>query len=97
MVRQGKYADNYFFSNRKLIFKILQLAEIGKKRKIPLHMDGARIFNAAVYLNVPVTRITRDFTTVQFCFSKGLGAPVGSMLVGPRDLILKLVFFAKLI
>lgn len=54
-------------------------------------MDGARIFNAAVYLNLPVSKITEKFDSVQFCFSKGLGAPVGSMLVGTKNLIYKLV------
>ncbi len=48
------------------------------------HLDGARIFNAAAVLGVPVAELTRGFTTVMFCLSKGLGAPVGSMLVGSR-------------
>ena len=47
--------------------------------------DGARIFNAAAALNRPVTKLTAGFDTVMFCLSKGLGAPVGSMLVGSRD------------
>lgn len=49
---------------------------------LPIHLDGARVFNAAAALNLPVAKITRGFTTVNFCLSKGLGAPVGSMLVG---------------
>ena len=49
---------------------------------LPVHLDGARVFNAAAALNLPVAKITRGFTTVNFCLSKGLGAPVGSMLVG---------------
>jgi len=52
-----------------------------------VHLDGARVFNAAVYLNESVAEMTRKFDSVQFCFSKGLGAPVGSMVVGSKDLI----------
>lgn len=52
-----------------------------------VHMDGARIFNAAVAIDVPVDRISAYADTVMFCLSKGLGAPVGSMLAGPRTLI----------
>ncbi len=51
---------------------------------LPVHLDGARIFNAAVALGESVARLTQDFDSVMFCLSKGLGAPVGSMLVGPR-------------
>ncbi|MBV8207293.1 MAG: low specificity L-threonine aldolase [Acidobacteria bacterium] len=54
---------------------------------IPVHLDGARIFNAAVALGKPVAEITRKFDSVMFCLSKGLGAPVGSMVVGSRSLI----------
>jgi threonine aldolase len=55
--------------------------------KLPVHLDGARIFNAAVALGVTVAELTRGFDTVMFCLSKGLGAPVGSMLVGSRELM----------
>ena len=53
-----------------------------KERGVPLHLDGARVFNASVALGVGVKDLTRGFDTVMFCLSKGLGAPVGSMLVG---------------
>lgn len=49
---------------------------------LPVHLDGARVFNAAAALNLPVAEMTHGFDTVNFCLSKGLGAPVGSMLVG---------------
>ncbi len=58
-----------------------------KARNIPLHLDGARIFNAAVALGRDVRTLTRGFDTVMFCLSKGLGAPVGSMLVGSAESI----------
>jgi threonine aldolase len=51
-------------------------------RKLPVHLDGARVFNAATALGVGVKTLTRGFDTVMFCLSKGLGAPVGSILVG---------------
>lgn len=51
------------------------------------HLDGARVFNAAVALGVEAGRITRHFDTVSICLSKGLGAPAGTMLCGPRDFI----------
>jgi threonine aldolase len=54
---------------------------------LKVHLDGARIFNAATYLGQPVAAITRNFDSVQFCLSKGLGAPVGSMIVGKREFI----------
>ncbi|MSO56319.1 MAG: aminotransferase class I/II-fold pyridoxal phosphate-dependent enzyme [Acidobacteria bacterium] len=54
---------------------------------IQVHLDGARIFNAATYLHEHVAEMTKKFDSVQFCLSKGLGAPVGSMIVGSRDFI----------
>ena len=54
---------------------------------LPVHLDGARIFNAATAAGVSVAELTRGFDTVMFCLSKGLGAPVGSMLVGSREMI----------
>jgi threonine aldolase len=57
------------------------------ERNLPVHLDGARIFNAAVYLDKPVAELTRGFDSVMFCLSKGLGAPVGSLLVGGKDFI----------
>ena len=54
---------------------------------LPVHLDGARIFNAAAALGESVAEITKAVDSVQFCLSKGLGAPVGSMLVGEKDFI----------
>ena len=54
---------------------------------LKVHLDGARIFNAAVHLGQQVAAMTEKFDSVQFCFSKGLGAPVGSMIVGSKELI----------
>lgn len=54
---------------------------------LPVHLDGARVFNAAVALETPVAHLTGKFDSVMFCLSKGLSAPVGSMLVGSRNFI----------
>jgi threonine aldolase len=54
---------------------------------LKVHLDGARIFNAAVHLGENVAGITGGFDSVQFCLSKGLGAPVGSMIVGAKEFI----------
>ena len=54
---------------------------------LPVHLDGARIFNAAVALGISVARLTAKADTVMFCLSKGLGAPVGSLLVGSAEQI----------
>jgi threonine aldolase len=54
---------------------------------LPVHLDGARIFNAATALNTSVAELTSGFSSVMFCLSKGLCAPIGSMLVGSREFI----------
>lgn len=64
-----------------------QVAQLAKKYNLYLHLDGARVFNAAVALNTDVTEITKHFDSVMFCLSKGLCAPVGSILAGTKDFI----------
>lgn len=54
---------------------------------LPVHLDGARVFNGATALGKPVAEVTKKFDSVMFCLSKGLGAPVGSLLVGSRKFI----------
>ncbi|MPZ76238.1 MAG: aminotransferase class I/II-fold pyridoxal phosphate-dependent enzyme [Deltaproteobacteria bacterium] len=54
---------------------------------LKVHLDGARIFNAAVHLGQSVAEVSKKFDSVQFCLSKGLGAPVGSIIVGSREFI----------
>jgi threonine aldolase len=66
-----------------------------QERKLPTHLDGARIFNASVALGVDVKALTRGFDTVMFCLSKGLGAPVGSMLTGSAELMDRARLFRK--
>jgi threonine aldolase len=62
---------------------------LARRHGLATHLDGARIFNAATALNTPVDTLTRSFDTVSVCLSKGLGAPVGSVLVGSAPLIEK--------
>lgn len=64
-----------------------EICDRAHEQDIKVHLDGARVFNAATYLHEDVATMTRAFDSVQFCFSKGLGAPVGSMIVGSRALI----------
>ncbi len=63
------------------------VATAAHEHGLPVHMDGARIFNAAVALRIPAQDIARHADTVMFCVSKGLAAPVGSLLVGPAAFI----------
>jgi len=62
---------------------------------LPIHLDGARVFNAAAALGVSVADLTRGFDTVMFCLSKGLGAPVGSVLVGSKAVIAQARIYRK--
>jgi threonine aldolase len=64
---------------------------------LKVHLDGARIFNAAAYLHEDVAAMTKKFDSIQFCLSKGLGAPVGSMIVGSKDLIERCRVIRKLL
>ncbi|WP_144463708.1 low-specificity L-threonine aldolase [Siminovitchia fortis] len=63
--------------------------EISRQHQIPVHLDGARLFNAAVGLGVDPKEITKFVDTVQFCLSKGLSAPMGSILAGSKNFIEK--------
>ncbi|HEX6542634.1 MAG TPA: low-specificity L-threonine aldolase [Ktedonobacterales bacterium] len=64
-----------------------ELAAPARARQVPVHMDGARVFNAAVALGIPVSALAAEVDSVQFCLSKGLSAPVGSMVVGSHAFI----------
>jgi threonine aldolase len=64
-----------------------EICERAHDAGIRVHLDGARIFNAATYLQEDVAAMTRQFDSIQFCLSKGLGAPVGSMIVGSREFV----------
>jgi threonine aldolase len=61
--------------------------KIAKEHGLRVHLDGARIFNAAVALDMDAKTLTRHAHTVSFCLSKGLSAPIGSILAGPKEFI----------
>ena len=91
--------DSHFARTRLLALentlggKVIPLAyieeaeKLARSRGLGMHLDGARLFNAVVKLGVPVGGIARHFDTVSVCLSKGLGAPVGSVLVGSKVLV----------
>ena len=66
---------------------IKDMKEFSDKNDLKLHLDGARIFNAAVSLKVPVTEFTKHVDSVMFCLSKGLSCPVGSIVAGSKEFI----------
>lgn len=78
--RQGKI---FPFSVQKEVYEYLQ------SHNISLHLDGARIFNAHVKTNISLSEYAKYSDTISFCFSKSLGAPFGSMLLGKKDIIEK--------
>jgi threonine aldolase len=63
------------------------LLAVGRSHGLPVHMDGARIFNAALALGTTVPALAAGFDSLMYCLSKGLGAPVGSLLCGRRDFV----------
>jgi threonine aldolase len=67
--------------------EIAAVAEVAHEASVPVHLDGARLFNAAVALGRPAADFARSVDSVTFCLSKGLGAPVGSLLCGGKDLV----------
>ncbi|MFP3898817.1 MAG: low-specificity L-threonine aldolase [Dehalococcoidia bacterium] len=64
-----------------------EICNLAHTRGLDVHLDGARIFNAAIALGVPATALARNADSVSFCLSKGLGAPVGSVICGSKDFI----------
>ncbi|KXJ30464.1 low-specificity L-threonine aldolase [Pseudomonas sp. HUK17] len=102
LVRSYIKADDFHFARTRLLAlentmhgKVLPLAYLAAARAftrehgLALHLDGARLYNAAVKLGVPVREISQHFDSVSICLSKGLGAPVGSVLCGDAALVAK--------
>lgn len=67
--------------------ELRKTVNFAKEREIPLHLDGARLFNASIASGREPSELVKGFDSVMFCLSKGLGAPVGSMLVGSEEFI----------
>ncbi len=72
-------------------------ADFCKSRKLALHLDGARLFNAAAYTKYDAKEIAAHFDSVSICLSKGLGAPVGSLLCGTKEMIEKAKRWRKIL
>jgi threonine aldolase len=79
--------ENTFGGKVLPVSYMAQVAEIATRHGLGLHLDGARAFNAVVALGTDIKSFTAPFDSVSICLSKGLGAPVGSVLVGRQDLI----------
>jgi threonine aldolase len=82
-----------------MVYPTAQVAEIcdrAHQAGLKVHLDGARIFNAATALGESVAEMTRNADSLMFCLSKGLGAPVGSMVVGAREFIEKARVYRKM-
>lgn len=75
--------------------RLAEVAATARKHGLKLHLDGARLWNASVASGVPERDYAALFDTVSVCFSKGLGAPIGSALTGPRELIARARRFRK--
>jgi threonine aldolase len=73
------------------------VAAVAHAHELRVHMDGARLFNASVALDAPAARVCASADSVSFCLSKGLSAPVGSVLCGPRDFVQRARHFRKMV
>ncbi len=109
-IRQVIKPDDYHFAKTKLVClenttagKVLALdylsefSDFALSQGLGRHLDGARVFNAAVQLRVNVKEISQYFDSMSICLSKGLAAPVGSLLVGSNELILKARRWRKMV
>ena len=77
--------------------RLAAISAIGRRHNVPIHLDGARLFNAAAALDVEVTQITAHVDSVQVCLSKGLCAPLGSLLAGSAAFIERADYFKQMI
>lgn len=77
--------------------KMREVQAVAREAGVPVHLDGARVFNAATALGVPVAEVVEGFDSVSLCLSKGLGAPVGSLLLGSRPFLAEAHRYRKLL
>lgn len=77
--------------------RLASIKAVADEKGLPMHLDGARIFNAAVKLGVDASKIANYFDSVQFCLSKGLSAPVGSILAGSGEFISRARKYRKML
>ncbi|PWN48455.1 hypothetical protein IE53DRAFT_319342 [Violaceomyces palustris] len=76
--------------------EIVKISDYAREKGIKMHLDGARLWNVAAETGLSLKELCQPFDTVSLCLSKGLGAPIGSILVGPREFIAKARHFRKL-
>ncbi|RMF55214.1 MAG: low-specificity L-threonine aldolase [Calditrichaeota bacterium] len=75
--------------------EIQRISAVARKYQLPLHLDGARLWNASIETGISLKEYGQYFDSMMMCFSKGLGAPVGSIVVGSREFIRKAHFYRK--
>jgi threonine aldolase len=75
--------------------EIIQISNLAKENNLKLHLDGARLWNASVATGIALSEYAKYFDSVSLCFSKGLGAPIGSIVVGSKEFIKKAHFYRK--
>ncbi len=73
----------------------MKISDLAKKHNLRMHLDGARLWNASVATGIALSEYAKYFDSVSLCFSKGLGAPIGSIIVGEKDFIKKAHFYRK--
>ena len=73
------------------------IADVAHSHDVPLHIDGARIFNASVYLETPAAELVKDADSISFCLSKGLSCPIGSVICGSNEFIDRARFWRKMV
>lgn len=76
--------------------EIKKIHKIARKHRLSMHLDGARLWNASIATNTPLKDYTDPFSSVSLCFSKGLGAPVGSILAGSKHFIERAHYYRKM-
>lgn len=90
-------SHNYSGGTVASLDNMLSIRRVADKYGVPMHLDGARIFNASEALGIPVSSVSAPFDSVQLCLSKGLSAPIGSVIVGSRAFIDEARHFRKMI
>ena len=77
--------------------EIKRIRELADKYNLPMHLDGARLWNASIATGIPLNEYAKYFNSISVCFSKGLGAPIGSMLLGNEDFITRAHKYRKIL
>jgi len=76
---------------------IKKVSDICANHKLNMHLDGARALNAATFLNIDPSEMVKPFKTFNFCLSKGMGCPIGSMIVSSREMIDHAIIVRKML